>query len=311
MISVTVRQLEYFLAIVSTGSLGAASRELHVSPSSLSAAMSELERSLGVQLLVRQRAKRAVLTSVGRELFAEAKAVVDGAARLESAAGSVRDELVGTLSVGCFDTLAPWVIPALLEHFAGEHPGVDVVVREGSPDELQRQLELGDLDAAFMYHLQVHTDVEVAQIAPARPFLVLPAGHRLQDHAEVFFADLADERAVLLGLDPSPDLVTGMMKSAGFAPVVRWRLRNVETVRSVVARGLAFGVLMAQPGAATTYDGGHVVYKRIADVLPQNSIDLVHPLGGRASAKVRALRSFAIGLQDELGSMIRAASGPG
>lgn len=293
MLTVTLRQLEIFLVVAEEGTLAAAAQRLHMTAGSLSVALSTLEKMLGVQLLVRRRAKGAALTVAGRELVENARQVLASAHALEASAGAIRGELVGTLTVGCFDTLSPWLVPPVLEYFAEHHPQVEILVSEASSDELQRRLQQGELDAAFMYQLHVGTDLERALVAAVRLQLVLPASHRLADRDEVHFAELGDEPAVLLGLKPAPDLIMGMMEAAGFTPNVRWRLRNVETIRSVVGRGLGYTVIMGRPSGDKTYDGHNLVYKRIADRLPENAVQLVFQSGSLGSAKIRALRDFA------------------
>lgn len=234
--------------------------------------------------------------------------MLSSARELESSAGAIRGELVGTLTIGCFDTLSPWLLPPVLDYFAERHPRVEVLVVEASSDELQRRLQGGELDAAFMYQLHVETDLECAQVAAVRLQMVLPADHRLAARDVVHFAELGDEPAVLLGLKPAPDLITAMMRAAGFTPNVRWRLRSVETIRSVVGRGLGYTVIMGRPSGDLTYDGHKLVYKRIADALPENSVQLVFPLGSLGNAKVRALRDFATSeLGESVAPMQRAA----
>lgn len=289
----TLRQLEYFTAIAELGSLTAAARRLHITPGSLSTALSDLEKELGVKVLVRRRAKGATLTAAGRQLVVKAQEVLSAAEGLTSAAGAIRGELVGTLRLGCFDTLSPWLIPAVLDYFSAEYPRVDLEIVESSSDELQGRLLSGELDAAFMYKLHISTPLEHTTIAPVRLQLVLPATHRLALHHEIRLAELEDEPAILLGLRPAPDLVDAMTAAAGFHPNVRWRSNNVETIRSVVGRGLAYTMIMGRPRGDRTYEGNPLVYRRIADDLPENSVELVHPAGGLTDAKVRALADFS------------------
>ena len=290
----TIRQLEYFVAIAEEGTLVAAAQRLHLTAGTLSAAVSALERTVGVRLLMRRRATGSVLTTAGRDLEVQARAVLAAAEAMESSANAIRGELAGTLSLGCFDTLTPWLLPPVLGHFADHHPRVQVEVQEGSSDELQQMLLTGRLDAAFMYQLHVDTEVERTTVAPVRLQLVLPANHRLADRPQVWFAELGDEPAVLLGLKPAPDLIMAMMDSAGFTPHVQWRLRNVEAIRSLVGRGLGYSVIMGRPRGDTTYEGRRLVYTQIADELPENSVQLIYPPGALHNAKVQELRQFAL-----------------
>lgn len=311
MVALTIRQLEYFVAIAELGSLTAAARRLHITPGSLSSALSDLEKELGVKVLVRRRAKGATLTAAGRQLVVKAQEVLAAAEGLTSEAGAIRGELVGTLRLGCFGSLSPWLIPAVLDYFGTKYPRVDVEIVESSSDELQAGLLSGALDAAFMYMLHVSAPLEHTTITPVRLQLVLPAAHRLARQRQIQLAELGDDPAILLGLRPAPDLVDAMTSAAGFHPNVRWRSTNVETIRSVVGRGLAYSMIMGRPLGDRTYEGNPLVYRRIADEMPQNSVELVYPAGGLTDAKVRALADFSREhLQEATVPMQQAGEGP-
>ncbi|NMR29115.1 LysR substrate-binding domain-containing protein [Crystallibacter degradans] len=289
----TLRQLEYFTAVVQEGSLALAADKLFITPGSMSSALSALERSLGVQLLVRRRAKGVTLTATGSELLAHARQVLSAAESMQSAAGAIRGELSGPLHLGCFDTLSPWLVPPTLEYFAEHHPQVEVILQESSSDELQRLLVGGRLDAAFMYRLHTTAALDSTAVSDVRLQLVLPAGHRLAGQDSVHFAEMEDDPAILLALKPAPDLVVATIEATGYQPNIRWRSRNVETIRSVVGCGLAYSIIMGRPRGDRSYRGDRLVYKRIADELPTNAVQLVYAPGAQNNAKVRALRAFS------------------
>jgi DNA-binding transcriptional LysR family regulator len=79
-------QLQYFLSVASLGSFAAAGLAENISPSAIASATTTLERSLGVQLLVRQRSKGVVLTPDGRWLAGEARRLLDSAETLSARA---------------------------------------------------------------------------------------------------------------------------------------------------------------------------------------------------------------------------------
>ncbi|MFF5990558.1 LysR substrate-binding domain-containing protein [Prauserella flavalba] len=288
----TLRQLQYFVAVADEGSISAAARSLHVSPGAVSLAVSELETSLGVQLTLRRRAMGVTLTRAGLLAAEQARAVLRESDELHNISQVLRGELSGTLRIGCFTTLSPWLLPRIIAHFARRHPGVRVEVLETSSDVLQQRLQDGDLDVCLMYAQHIRTRIDHEEIVPVRVQLVLPADHRLADRDEVAFRELGDEPAVLLALRPVRDLVEEILRKTGFRPNVAWRIANVETIRSMVGRGLGYSVLMGRPFGDRTYDGLPLVYKRIADEVPDNAVVLAHPRGSVPTAKVRALADF-------------------
>lgn len=288
----TLRQLEYFVAVVEEGSVTAAARRLHVSPGGVSLAVSELESSLGAQLMVRRRAKGISMTPAGRWAAEKARAMLETSSELADVARAVRGELTGALRIGCFTTLSPWLLPRIAAHFATAHPGVSLEIVEGSSDELQQRLADAELDAVLMYSWHLDSTVEPVEIAPVRLQVVLPAGHALAAQPAVKLQDLRDEPAILLNLQPARDLVERMLRRAGFEPNVRWRIANVETIRSMVARGLGYTLIMGRPHGDRSYEGLPLAYRRIADDVPPNAVTVAYPRGATPTAKVRALVEF-------------------
>jgi len=122
----SLRQLSYFVTAAETGTMTKAAGVLHVSQSAVSLGVADLERQLGVQLLLRQRAKGLTLTAAGQRLVVDARALLQQAAELRVGAQDLGRSPRGRLVVGCFQTFGPIVMPGLLDSFGAEHPGVDL-----------------------------------------------------------------------------------------------------------------------------------------------------------------------------------------
>src|SRR5688572_4616193 len=126
----TLRQLNYFITVVESGTLRAAAQRLNISQSALSEGLSELERDLKTRLVIRQRARGITLTNVGRELLEYARATLQSAELLQAAASGRERTLVGTMVIGCYITLAPFVIPPLLARLRTRHPDLRIEILE-------------------------------------------------------------------------------------------------------------------------------------------------------------------------------------
>ncbi|WP_409181912.1 LysR substrate-binding domain-containing protein [Amycolatopsis sp. VS8301801F10] len=290
----TLRQLQYFVAVAEKGSISDAARALHVSPGAVSQALTDLESSLAVQLTLRRRATGVTLTRAGRLAADQARTILAETERLRDTAHVMRGELVGTLRIGCFPTLSPWMLPGIIAHFTREHPALRLEIEEGPSDELQEQLADGDIDACLLYSAHLRPGLDHVRLAPVRLRLILPANHRLADRDEIALAELSDEPAILTSLRPARDLVENLMRHAGVEPVVGWSMANVETIRAMVARGLGYSVLMGRPHGDRTYDGLPLIYRRIADDLPENAVVLARVRGGRTTAALKALTEFCV-----------------
>jgi DNA-binding transcriptional LysR family regulator len=288
----TLRQLEFFVAVVEEGSVSEAARRLRVSPGGVSLALSQLEATLKIQLTLRQRGRGAAATPAGKWVYDQAKAVLESTDGIKSVAEVLRGELVGPLRVGCFSTLSPWLFPRIAAHFAQKYPGVDLQLAEGASGELQEKLRAGELDVALLYANHLQAGIEGISIVPVRLQLAFAPSHRLASWDEVPLRELEGEDAILLGVQPSTEHVESILSNAGLRPNVKWRSTNVETIRSLVARGLGYAIIMGRPYGDFTYDGLPLTYRRIADAIPENAVVVAYPEGTTPTAKFRTLIAF-------------------
>ena len=115
----TLRQLQIFTAVASTGSTTAAGQQISLSQSATSAAVKELERLLALTLFDRV-GKRLLLNDNGRSLLPRARALLDGAAGIESLARAGATPLED-LRIGASTTLGNYVLPRVLRIFLGDN----------------------------------------------------------------------------------------------------------------------------------------------------------------------------------------------
>ena len=119
----------------------------------MSTALSDLERVLGVQLLVRHHARGVSLTPAGEELLSDARALLRQAQELESAATQHGSGVTGRVTLGCFAILAPYVMPRLLHEVGERLPGVELATTEEALDGLAEGLRHGRLELTLGYDL--------------------------------------------------------------------------------------------------------------------------------------------------------------
>ncbi|WP_314147477.1 LysR substrate-binding domain-containing protein [uncultured Leifsonia sp.] len=289
----TLRQLECFVAVVEERSITAAARRLHLTPGAVSVALRDLEDALGVQLAVRRRGEGATITPTGELAYARARATLADAGTLRDLVRS--DGLSGPLRIGCFTTISPWMIPAIVAHFDREHPQVDLQFVEGPTSVLSARMRAGELDTVLTYANHLGTGVTAHQITPARLQVVVAPDHPLAELEEIPLRRLENERAILLGIEPAISHVESILRQAGLLPTIAWRSTAVETIRSMVARGLGYTILMGRPYGDHTYDGLPLVYRRISDDVAPNSVVLAVPERMQPSAMLTHLIAFCQG----------------
>ncbi|WP_324651318.1 LysR substrate-binding domain-containing protein [Georgenia sp. H159] len=298
---VTLRQLAYFIAVAETGTTAAAAERHYMSQSAISAALTDLERTLQVQVLIRRRGKGVELTGAGREILADARHLLTAAEELERKASGLQQSLSGSLVVGCFATIAPQVMPRLLAGFADLHPEVDVDFLEEGQPELHAALLEGRLELAVLYDHDTPDGIVGEVLYAPRAHVLLPSGHRLADAASVSLRQLAGEPFVLLEAHPSQLFVRETFAAAGVEPAVRFRSRSFEHIRALVHRGLGYTVLAEREGGDPHRWGPALKSVLVADPVPPQTIMLARAAGARMTRRAQAFRDLC--LDTALGSL--------
>jgi DNA-binding transcriptional LysR family regulator len=280
----SLRQLQYFVAIAEGGTLSAAAARLHVSQPTLSQALTELESALSVQLCVRRKAHGITLTPTGTQVLHQARQLLQQAEDLHHAAAG-DGSLTGVLSVGCYVTFAPTVLPQLLQGFGAEHPALTIDFAEDTQDMLQRRLLSGELDVAILYDMEVPPELARTELYTVRPHVLLSADHPMAARPIVSLADLAPEPMVLLNAPPSSHNTLAIYQHLGLVPHVTYRPTTYELTRALVGRGLGYALLVQRPANDRTYEGYAVTIKEIAEPIPDARVLIAWPRSTRLTRR--------------------------
>jgi DNA-binding transcriptional LysR family regulator len=291
----TLRQLAHFVAVSEDGTISGAAERLFMSPSAVAASLTELERGLGADLVIRRRAQGVSLTPTGRLVLERARALLADSAELGYLSRGQGVELVGPLVIGCFVTLAPTVIPRLLEEFERRHPRVTVDFVEGPQDQLETSLAAGDLDMAILYDINLARPAALDSIVLYEPrgYALFGEGHPLAERETVALADLAREPLVLFDQAPSASYALSAFALHGLDPHVRHRTHTYELTRSIVARGIGYAILVQRPPNKASYEGLPILEREVDPPLPVVPVILAWPRAMRLSSRATALLELA------------------
>lgn len=293
MAELTLKQLEYLIAAAEKGSVTAASNQLYLSQSAVSTALADLESSLGTQLFIRH-ARGLSLTSAGETVVLEAKRVLGSVEELRDSARSAEGALQGRLRVGCYSTVAPVLLPGVINSYLSKHPNVEISFVEGSNQMLEDELRAGRIDVAIMYHyeerLHVSAQSEFSRelLASNPPYLLLPRQHPLTKKRKISLTEMADEPLILFDLPPAGDYFLSMFKEMGVVPSVRFRTTSHAMVRSLVARGLGYSLLSQRTASRQSYEGLEFEARDLAESFAGLGVDIVYVSRLKLTKRVRA-----------------------
>ena len=229
-------QLKMFAAVADHGGFSAAAAELGCTQSRISHAIAELERDLGVLLLLRSRAGSAP-TEAGQRVLARARQMLAIEADLVRSAHEA-DSLAGRVRIACFRSVGTHLLPHLLEALFRAHPGIHVDIDDSCEERL-------DITAALRGG---RADLGIAQLPLEDGFASLP--YVFDEYMLVAPAGVAinggwpDAALPFIKLGCSgADAILERCRAAGFAPQPARTLANDTSIAALVARGMGFSIL--------------------------------------------------------------------
>lgn len=285
----TLRQLSYLVTAADEGTVTAAAARLHVTPSAVSDALTELERAVGEQLCIRRRARGITLTSTGARMVSRARALLEDARELDHSLQSTEGELVGSITIGCYPALAPTILPPLLQAFSEAHPRVELSIVEATYGEIEGLLESGKVDLAFVYDTLIPGSPNRHRLYELPAHVLLPVGDPLAEKDAVRLEDMVDRDLILLDAPPATTHTRSLFAMRGMTPRIRYRTASYEAVRSLVGRGLGYGVLVQRPANTASYEGNPVVVKEITPAVPPVGIEVIWSASGSTPERTLAV----------------------
>src|SRR3546814_2747819 len=133
-----LRDLKYFVALAEHLHLGRAAAACFVSQPTLSTQIRKLEEELGVAL-VERAPRKVMLTPAGRDVAARARRVVADIEQMREAARRSQDPEAGTVRLGIFPTLGPYLLPHVVPGIRARFPQLELLLVEAKSDGLDRQ----------------------------------------------------------------------------------------------------------------------------------------------------------------------------
>jgi LysR family transcriptional regulator, hydrogen peroxide-inducible genes activator len=196
---ITLRQLQYIVAVADERSFHAAAKRCGVSQPSLSMQLAEAEQHLGVALFERSR-KHVFITAAGEALLPRAKAILREIDELVLGAQHAQDPMNATLRIGIIPTLSPYLLPAIAPALHKRYGNLRIAWAEEKTATLLEKLQVGALDGALLAMVPGIGDLEHAVIAEDPFLLVAPPHHPLATKkGPVRESELIEQQLLLLG----------------------------------------------------------------------------------------------------------------
>lgn len=239
----TLRDLQYVVAVATHGHFGKAAKACHVSQPALSGQIKKIEDYLGVTLFERSM-RRIATTEVGQAVAQQARVVLEEAEKILSAAKITHEPLAGSFRLGAIATLGPYLLPHLLGPLRRTFPKLELILREGLTEGLLEELRAGQLDAVLAADTFADDGLHVVPLF-TEPFLVaIPHNHPLGEKDPIKVTDLKGSEMVLLEDGHClRDQAIAICPTNRRGTLRELHVTSLETLRHLVASGAGYTLM--------------------------------------------------------------------
>jgi LysR family cyn operon transcriptional activator len=238
-----IRHLHYFLKLTEALSFTRAAAALHITQSTLSHQIKQLEQQLGCRLFDRI-GRQIRLTEPGRIMQEHAIRIVGAVDASINALASLDGLIQGQLTVGVFRTFGSSPLPHVFAKFGAEYPGVQIKVRQLSLIDIERELIEGSMSLAIGYLPASSEKVETEPLFAVPLAVVSNRNHPLYKCSKISIKDLHAQDLVLLSREfPLRQLIDDAFSRHGVKPRIIMEMNSSEAALSTVRCGPLAAIL--------------------------------------------------------------------
>ena len=238
-----LRDLKYLVTLAEHKHFGRAAAACFVSQPTLSTQIKKLEDELGVPL-VERAPRKVMLTPAGRDAAERARRIVAEVEQMKEAARRSQDPEAGTVRLGMFPTLGPYLLPHVVPRIRARFPHLELLLVEEKSDVLLSRLREGKLDAGLLA-LPVADDQLHTEFLFEEPFvLAVPESHPLAQRGSLTLAELSHQQLLLLEDGHClREQALDVCRLSGANEKSEFRATSLETLRQMVAADVGITLL--------------------------------------------------------------------
>lgn len=270
----TLNELKYIIAVAEEKHFGNAAEKCGVSQPTLSIAVKNLEKELGVMIFERSKSSIAI-TPLGEAIISTAKDLFAQVDTIYGIAKSGKNQLTGPARVGAIYTVGPYLFPHLIPELKKHAPDVTLYIEENYTGVLREKLKRNQLDLIIISLPFTDTDILTKALYDEHFGVLLPKKHHLVKKKILAPEDLFEESLLLLGkghcfrdqvLDYCPNLREKLLQNH----LVEGG--SLETLRHMVASGYGVTILPQSAMGVNRYLDNSLASKYFNSPAPYRTI---------------------------------------
>ena len=284
-----IRQVEYFVCVVETGSFSSAAEELYISQSALSKQIIALEKELGVKLFDRSK-RRIALTEAGKIFHKHALNLRKNYRSLEAELAEYRKE-TPSLMIAAIPVTAQYGITSYVAQFKKAYPQVNFALEERQASTVLPALSQHKYDLAFVRDYNIDSDViSYFPVATDKLMVAVSCDHRFANRTSIALAELAAENFIMFNKGTLiHELSMNACQSAGFEPKVFYASLRAASIIGMVASNSGIALIMEK--VLQYYNHSDVVALPLDQTI-ESRIILAYPKDKKLSKPARTFLDF-------------------
>lgn len=291
----TLTKLRYLVAVARERHFGKAAEACFVSQPTLSVAIKKLEEELDVKLFERG-SNEVTVTALGLEIVRQAQVVLEQVADLKEIARRGNDPVSGPLRLGVIYTIAPYLLPDLVQLSIARAPQMPLILQENFTVKLLEMLRAGEIDVAVLAEPFPDAGLATAALYDEPFQIAVPKKHTLARRKRISAEELKNETLLLLGTGHCfrDHVLKVCPEYAGFSSNANgirksFEGSSLETIKYMVAAGM--GVTVVPQLSVPAEPDRHIAYIPFADPVPTRRIVLAWRRSFTRYEAIAALRN--------------------
>lgn len=292
--NLSIRHLRAFAEVAYCGSFTQAASRLHLTQSSLTATIKQLEQSVGLTLFDRTT-RRVLLTLQGEQFRPVAEKLISD---FDTAIGdlqAIAGQQQGQVAIAASPSTISRLLPPVIDDYRQQYPDIAISLRDDSAGQIEQRVLDNDVDFGIGANHSGHPELNYQPVLSDRYGVVVPAAHPFMAESSIQWQQLIQEELLFLSADTGIRAQLNQFRQAGQLLLSDQKaileVSNPAGLAALIRQGIGISVLPAL--AASTESFKELRFIPLIEPLMRREVCLVSRKGRSLSPAASTLLSLA------------------
>lgn len=298
-----IQQLEYIVAVDNYRHFVQAAEHCNITQPTLSMMIRKLEEELGLKIFDRTK-QPIVPTGIGRQIIDQAKTILHETGKMHELARHFNGDLSGELRIGIIPTIAPYLLPHVIQPFIETYPDISLNVSEMITERIMSELKMGNLDVGIVATVSGENSLQEIPLYKERFYAYVSENTDLFNKRYILPSDIEPNELWLLEeghcFRTQIQRLCELNRKSQFGSSFNYRSGSIETLIRMVDRNGGITILPELAVAELT-DERKKFIRHFKDPEPAREVCLVV---NREQVKTRLIEALRIGIIEQVPKVV-------